>query len=340
MSESETDIRYSHGGDRYVFMELSETYDIKNNFIVQSLTESIRENPPEGMIEVMPARCSMMVEFDPLQTHFDTIVEEIKSIVRVTPDLGALESRYIEVPVLYDDPWSLEAYKEHKSGRATWERGLEYYARENDFDSIESAIEYLANAHQWVEAVGFIPGEPIAYNLRSPNIEETPAVPVYDSPRRWTWEGATTVAGSIIAIYAKRSPGGGYLFGHTPVPLFASNWEQENLSYFQNRDSAALLEPTDRVKFIPITMEQFMDIREEVENGTYEYNVETQTFDPSAYLESPQEYLDSLEESTSNDFSTYKYVNQLQGFVEEELKKLYRPNPVYEWRKREKEVQE
>jgi len=78
-----------------------------------------------------------------------------------------------------------------------------------------------------------------------------------------------------------QTPGGFQMLGRTPVPI----WDlARRASVFE--DSVVLLRPGDRVKFMPISADEFREVEARVAEGTYLYNVaEYQSFSMRRYTD-------------------------------------------------------
>jgi allophanate hydrolase subunit 1 len=81
------------------------------------------------------------------------------------------------------------------------------------------------------------------------------------------------------SIHTLRIPGGYNLIGRTPVPM----WEAtQRMPVF--KDSVVLLRAADRVKFVPIDLDEYRYVEARVAAGTYEFNVTGyQRFSVGAY---------------------------------------------------------
>ena len=101
--------------------------------------------------------------------------------------------------------------------------------------------------------LGFIPGFAYLGGV-SPRIA-TPRLP---TPRAKILAGSVGITGNQTGIYPAESPGGWQLIGRTPIELF-----------HPEKKPPALLQMGNYVKFVPITAEEFNQIREEVARGTY-----------------------------------------------------------------------
>ena len=76
------------------------------------------------------------------------------------------------------------------------------------------------------------------------------------------------MGGGATAIYPVDGPGGYQIFARTPVPI----WDmQQKLDAF--KEAPYLLRPTDRVKFVQVSREEFDAIERQCAEGTYRLNI-------------------------------------------------------------------
>ncbi|KYH25135.1 allophanate hydrolase subunit 1 [Halalkalicoccus paucihalophilus] len=287
-----TDVRYEHGGDDHVFVELAEEMSFDANFRAMAITQQIRERNLDGINEICPANASYLIQFDPETLHPDALIEELRELeesVELTD--YRWDTRVIEIPVLYEDPWTEEALMDfrerHQDPDST---DLEYSARINGYESVEAFIEAHSGQPHMVTMMGFVPGLPFAFQMvpRDRQIE----VPKYVAPRTHTPSRAIGYGGAFTAIYPVPGAGGYQLFGRTPVEVL--DVEQE-LPGFE--ESLVFLDPGDIIKFRQIDREEYDAIRERVEAGTYEYTYEQTEFVPGEFFERPYEYNRELVEA-------------------------------------------
>ena len=90
-----------------------------------------------------------------------------------------------------------------------------------------------------------------------------------------------------MGLYATASAGGYQIFARTPLPI----WEiGRNDPPF--RENACLLRPGDRLRLIPIDLEEYEAINAHLTEGTYVFNIiPYQRFSVAAY----HSWLDKLE---------------------------------------------
>lgn len=283
--------RYEYGGDDHIFVELAESMSFTANFKAQAITQELRERDLSGVIEIAASNASYLLHFDPGEIPPDDLIEELRAIEDAI-DLTeyAWEARVIDIPVLYDDPWTHETLMKfrdrHQDPDAT---DLEYSARINGFDGPEEFIEAHAGAPHMVTMVGFVPGLPWTFQMvpRDQQIE----VPKYVQPRTETPSRAVGFGGAFTAIYPVQGAGGYQLFGRTPVEVLDVD---QQLSAFA--DSMVLPNPGDIINFRRIDREEYDAIREEIEANDYEYNIEPFNFEPEAFFERPKAYTEQITE--------------------------------------------
>lgn len=281
--------RYEYGGDDYVFVELDEEMSFDASFKAQAITQEIRQNSLDGLIEVAPANASYLIQFDPGVLHPDELIDELKSLGdEIDISSYRWEARIFDIPVLYDDPWTHETLMEfrerHQDPDAT---DLEYSAAINDFDSVESFIDHHAGAPHMVTMIGFVPGLPFCFQM-VPRDEQIEA-PKYEQPRTSTPSRAIGFGGAFTAIYPVPGAGGYQLYGRTPVEVLDVDQE---LSAFE--ESMVLPNPGDILSFRTIDREEYDAIRGEIEDGTYQYDYDRVEFEPQEFFEDPRGYNEAL----------------------------------------------
>ena len=87
------------------------------------------------------------------------------------------------------------------------------------------------------------------------------------------------MGGSSTAIYPVATPGGYQIFARTPVPI----WDTEK-RFPAFGDGICLFRPGDRVRFVPVSVEEFEHVEAQIADRSYVYNlVEYQRFSVGNY---------------------------------------------------------
>ena len=107
--------------------------------------------------------------------------------------------------------------------------------------------------------LGFLPGFSYLGGL-----DERIHTPRLANPRIRIPAGSVGIGGSQTGIYPLDSPGGWQLLGLTPVK-----------TYDPERENPILFEAGDYIRFVPVSEEEYLKIKEQVEDGTYECIIHT-----------------------------------------------------------------
>jgi KipI family sensor histidine kinase inhibitor len=200
-------MRVLPSGTTAVLVELRSLDEVLRTYAALS------EQPPAGVVDIVPAALTILVVIDPAVTTLGAVEEALR---RTTPRPDAAASgELIEIPVTYDG------------------EDLEEVAALIGCDGDELVRRHTAE--EWTVAfTGFAPG--FGYLVSTGWRDE---VPRRASPRTSVPAGSVGLAGSFSGIYPRESPGGWQLIGRTDLALFDVH-----------REPAALLRPRVRVRFV------------------------------------------------------------------------------------------
>lgn len=282
-------VRYSFGGDEHLFVEISDEMSLPAFFKGMAICTELRRREVPGVTEICPANAAYLVRFDPDVILPDELLATLKSIEAELQDADlTLQTRIVEIPVLYNDPWTHETQmrfrERHQDPSST---DIEYAARINGYDSVNAFIAAHSGAPWFVSMVGFVAGLPFLFQMveRDRQIE----VPKYLSPRTDTPKLTLGHGGCFSCIYSVRGAGGYQMFGVTPAPIFDP---EQRLSYL--KELMTFFRPGDIVKWKPIDRTEYDRLAEQVERGTFELRVKPVTFSLKEFLADPSNYNQQL----------------------------------------------
>ena len=257
--------RYTHGGDEHIFVEIDEEMSLEAFFKSLTLASSLREKNIAGVTEICPANASFQVIFNPDKISPDAMLKELKHLEKSLEETKSIiDTRIIEVPVFYRDPWTEETLMRfrdrHQDPKST---DIEYSAKLNGYNTVEDFIEAHSSSLWIVTMVGFVAGLPFVYQLvdRERQIE----VPKYIRPRTDTPKLTVGYGGCFGCIYSVRGAGGYQMFGITPMPIYDPKQE---LSYL--KDFMVFFRPGDLIKFSSIDRTEYDEMLKETDNGQFE----------------------------------------------------------------------
>lgn len=217
-------------GDRAISIDFGQVIDPTINRHIRQTIERIKALQLEGIIELVPTYCALLVEYDAMLYSYS----EICNIIEPTLEEGMANTTnelvtVVEVPTVYGGEFgpdlSFVASHNHLS--------------EDEVISIHSGTDYL------VYMLGFIPGFTYLGGM-DPRI----ATPRLSSPRTLIPAGSVGIAGEQTGTYPSDSPGGWQIIGRTPVTM-----------YDMSKAQAALLKAGDYVRYVPIDESEFHRIK-------------------------------------------------------------------------------
>lgn len=286
--------RYSWGGDEFLLVEIAPDMSLEANFVSNSIAVGLEERALPGIVDICPANASLLIRFDPDVLGYrdlEAAVKELESEVRHAT-VQELETRIIEVPVWYNNPYTNETGARFREGYHQRPEGtdLDYSAEVN---GLANAEEFIRRHHEtpWlVSMVGFVAGLPFLFQL-TPR-ERQLEVPKYLSPRTDTPPLTIGYGGCFTAHYSVRGAGGYQMLGITPTPIFDPEQKLPDFSDFM-----VLFRTGDIVKYRPVDEAEYRKIEAEVAAGTYRYKQAPVTFTLADALADPDGYNRTLLEA-------------------------------------------
>ena len=217
-------------GDRCLIVEFESRVDAKINRRARSLAALLLRSPPAGVIDVVPAFCTVAVYYRPESfgsnpSPFQQLRLRIEALLEAGVESTTAPARDVEVPVCYGGAYGPD---------------LEEVARACAMDPEQVVAIHVACEHE-VFMLGFSPGFPYIGGL-DPRL----SVPRRPTPRTRIPAGSVAIARDQTAIYTFETPGGWNLIGRTPVRLFDPV-----------ADPPCRLQAGDRIRFVPITPDAF-----------------------------------------------------------------------------------
>jgi KipI family sensor histidine kinase inhibitor len=222
-------LRFRYASDQSLIVYLGDSINLETHHRVLKLLRLLEARPIQGVRNLHPAYCSLLIVFDPLQQQHDAIEEILRKHVAKLDAVSLPSPRTVEIPVCY---------------------GGEYGPDLNDVASLhgiapERVVELHSAAEYIVHFLGFVPGFAYLGGL-PPEI----ATPRLTSPRTRVPAGSVAIGGDQTGVYPFETPGGWRLIGKTPVPIF--NGEHAEMSR---------LRLGDIVRFKPVPADQFTALR-------------------------------------------------------------------------------
>jgi KipI family sensor histidine kinase inhibitor len=210
--------RFVYASDQSLLVYLGEEISPETHRRVARLTRALEREPLEGVLNLHPAYCSVLVRFDALRITHEQLEREVTARLHGAEGWEP-EPRTVRVPVRYGGEFGPDL------AEVGGLHGL----------TLAQVIEAHAAAEYTVYFFGFAPG--FAYLGGLPPGLATPRLA---TPRRQVPAGSVAIGGAQAGIYPFATPGGWRIIGRTPLIIFNPA-----------RDPVCLLAIGDRVRFEP-----------------------------------------------------------------------------------------
>lgn len=214
-------------GDCAVTIEFGDSIDETVNARVLALDRSIGAGPPAGVVETVPTYRSLLIHYDPLVTSYDTLAGQCLALARgagAVPHCG----RLLEIPVCYEAGFGVDIAEVAST------LGL----------SVADVIDLHTAPLYRVYMLGFQPGFAYLGGL-APRL----SLPRRTTPRFGARAGTISIAAGQCAVHSVDGPSGWHWIGRTPLAIYKAG-----------DTPAFLLEPGDRIRFVPVSSHSWRDL--------------------------------------------------------------------------------
>ena len=225
-------------GDSSLLIEFGKEISPEINGKITALVHLLKAQQIEGVVDLIPAFCSLLNNYDPRVITYSKLKKRLEKLLKLEVEATQSVKKVIEIPVCYGGEYGpdLDNIAEHA--------GL----NREEVIKIHSSRDYL------IYMLGFLPGFSYLGGL-----DERIHTPRLANPRIKISAGSVGIGGSQTGIYPLDSPGGWQLLGMTPVKTYDSN-----------RNQPILFEAGDYIRFVPVSEEEYLNIKDQVDAGTYE----------------------------------------------------------------------
>lgn len=226
--------RFLQAGDSALTIELGNAVDIGVNEAVVALDKNISKAAIEGVLETIPTYRSLLVVYDSARIRSRDLIPRLADVLP-RPSKGVSPARRWVIPVCYGGEHGMD---------------LEFVGGRHNLSGDE-VIRIHSGAEYRVYMIGFAPG--FAYLGGLPEALHTPRM---DNPRTLTPARSISIGGIQAAISTMPVPSGWHMLGQTPVR-----------TYDLTRREPFLLQTGDRVRFEPISQDEYRRLDAAAEKG-------------------------------------------------------------------------
>jgi urea carboxylase len=270
---TEPAVTYRRAGDDNLLVEYGPmVLDLGLRMRVHALAERLGAERVAGIVDLTPGIRSLQLHVDPDVLPLRRALALARAVEADLPatDQLAVPSRTVRLPLSWDDPATREAIARYMSGvraDAPWcPWNIEFIRRINGLDDVEEVRRIVFDADYLVLGLGDVYlGAPVATPLDPRHRLVTTK---YNPARTWTPENAVGIGGAYLCVYGMEGPGGYQFVGRT-----VQVWSRA-----QRARPPWLLRFFDRIRWDPVSAEELLELRADMEAGRLELDVESGTF--------------------------------------------------------------
>jgi urea carboxylase len=267
-------------GDRSLLVEFGPlVLDLELRLHVQALLQALQAEIAAGrlpgVLDLTPGIRSLQVHFDARLIDQDRLIHAIVAADAALPAIDDIEvpSRIVHLPLSWDDPatrLAIEKYMQSVRPDAPWcPSNIEFIRRINGLDSIEDVYKVVFEASYLVMGLGDVYlGAPVATPVDPRHRLVTTK---YNPARTWTPENAVGIGGAYLCVYGMEGPGGYQFVGRT-----VQMWNRHRVT--ADFEKPWLLRFFDQIRFVPVSQEELLRLREDVPAGRHKLDIEETIF--------------------------------------------------------------
>ncbi|WP_235853093.1 5-oxoprolinase subunit PxpB [Helicobacter labacensis] len=229
-------VKYFAYGQSALLLDFGAQISPKTHTQIQKVRVSLEARRIKGVVELVPAYCTLLIHYDPLVCSYGDLIH-ILDHLDIQKEHLEVCSYLVEIPACYAPEFGQDLASVCAHTKLSAQEVIDKH----------SAPDYL------VYMLGFLPG--FAY---LGGLDALLATPRLATPRVQVAPGSIGIAGMQTGIYPLASPGGWQIIARTPLEL-----------YNPSKDPPVFLQPGDRVRFVPISIDTYHQIAKEVQEGVY-----------------------------------------------------------------------
>jgi KipI family sensor histidine kinase inhibitor len=225
--KSSSAAQFKAASDQSLLVSFGHQITLENHERVVKLLRFLQSRLIDGIRNLHPAYCSVLIQFDALKLDHDELQSRLLPCLARLDEAPLPKPRQIEIPVCYGGNF----------GPDLKDVGALHGISPGHVIELHSSPLYI------VYFLGFAPGFPYFGGL-----PEVLATPRLETPRAKVPAGSVGIGGNQTAVYPFATPGGWRLIGRTPLAMFHPDQARMNL-----------LQIGDHVRFRPISKEEFAE---------------------------------------------------------------------------------
>lgn len=235
-------LTYKRYGERSILIEWPAIIDKNTLFDVLAFKAEIEHGNIEFIVNINNAYNSLLITYEKYIIDFKNQVLTLRKIYNQKETVTQSVFKQWKIPVCYDAVFGMD---------------LDMISITKNI-SKDSIVKLHSQAVYTVYFIGFLPGF-----LYLGGLDETLHVPRKETPRLKIEKGAVAIGSHQTGVYPNESPGGWNIIGNTPISFFDVK-----------KDNPCFAKSGDQIKFYPIALKKYQEIKTLVDAGVYQIESE------------------------------------------------------------------
>lgn len=232
-------------GDRGILIEFEDKICPETLNKVLFYKNRIQNFYIKEKVEVINTYNSILISYMYTIEDVYSDFSSLESLLKVANIPKNTDSKVYNIPVCYDPEFGPD---------------LEQMATQKNLE-IDEIIRMHTAPFYLLYFIGFLPGF-----LYLGGLNEKLEISRKETPRKSVEKGSVGIGEKQTGIYPKSSPGGWQILGRSPVNFFD-----------ENHNPPSPFSAGDRIKFYPVSKQEFFQIKEAVEKG--DFNLKTEKYE-------------------------------------------------------------
>ena len=235
-------LTYKRFGDRSVLIEWPQEIDKKTLQNVLRFKEVLKNHYIKREVYINNAYNSLLINYDCSIENIYNEISILKTLYLEQKIEFKIKPKRWKIPVCYNALFGLD---------------LEEISVKNNLKK-EAVIKLHSNPIYTIYFIGFLPGF-----LYLGGLDKKLHIPRRSNPRLKVEKGSVAIGGYQTGVYPSESPGGWNIIGNSPINFFDNS-----------KQRPCFAKAGDEIQFVPVTIEEHIDIMILVESGVYQIESE------------------------------------------------------------------
>ncbi|MFS4483287.1 5-oxoprolinase subunit PxpB [Hyunsoonleella sp. 2307UL5-6] len=236
------DLKYKYYGANGILVEWPQRIDESILKDILAFKSKLKNNKAVGTKNLHHGYASLLITYQNSNFNFSSEVNILKQVYN-TSDISKKDKSVMwKIPVCYDVSFGID---------------LEQISKEKQI-SIQDIVTLHSKPTYTIFFIGFLPGF-----LYLGGLDKVLFTPRKATPRLAIEKGALGIGGAQTGIYPTSSPGGWHIIGNCPINFFDIS-----------KPKPCFARAGDSLKFYPISLKEFHNIKTLVNAGVYQIESE------------------------------------------------------------------